>query len=149
MTELGEGSFFGEMGMVRGFPRSATAVAQESGTEVAVITWETLGRYFQEKPAKVVQMMQQMGKRINELSDSYVEACGAVATLYEQRVALMRENKQQSKTIQRLSGLRAGAEGEADEPLWAKIEDQIRYNPNEGFEKNLDAYRRSRQKKRC
>ena len=42
LTELGEGASFGEMGMLEGYPRSATAVALEDGTEVRVVTAESV-----------------------------------------------------------------------------------------------------------
>ena len=84
LTELNEGSFFGEMGMVRGFPRSATAVALENHTGVITVTWPTLGNYFKESPAKIVAIMQQMANRIGELSDNYIEACGVVTELLDE-----------------------------------------------------------------
>ncbi len=85
LTELREGAFFGEMGMVRGFPRSATAVALDHRTSVSVITWDTMGFYFKDSPSKVVGIMQQMSTRINELSDDYLDACGAVTELLERQ----------------------------------------------------------------
>ena len=102
LTVLEEGSFFGEMGMVRGLPRSATAVSLSSGTGVSKITWETLGQYFQSSPAKVVAIMQQMGRRIAELSGDYVEACGAVAELLEERDRLRHETVQQQVRLSSL-----------------------------------------------
>lgn len=102
LTELEEGSFFGEMGMVRGLSRSATAVAMTSDTTLRKITWETLGQYFQESPAKVVAIMQQMSRRIEALSVDYVEACGAVAELMEERDRLRKETVQQQVRVNSL-----------------------------------------------
>ena len=83
LTELGEGASFGEMGMLEGYPRSATAVALEDGTEVQVITAETFSAYFQDEPEKVYAIMTQMSRRIRELSEDYLEACRAMAEAVE------------------------------------------------------------------
>ncbi len=56
--------FFGEMGMVEGLPRSATAVAATDFTSLAQISWDVLGLYFKKNPSRVVQIMQQMGDRL-------------------------------------------------------------------------------------
>ena len=97
LTTLGPGSFFGEMGMVRGFPRSATAVAMQSDTVAAVVTWETLSSFFQAEPAKVVGIMQQMANRIAELSDDYIGACGEITRLVEERNGLRAETARLSQ----------------------------------------------------
>ncbi|MBR5229438.1 MAG: cyclic nucleotide-binding domain-containing protein [Firmicutes bacterium] len=78
LTELRADDFFGEMGMIECYPRSATAVALEDGTRVEVITTENFGTYFQEKPAKVLQIMQHMSQRIRGLTKDYLEACKAI-----------------------------------------------------------------------
>ena len=83
LTELGEGASFGEMGMLEAYPRSATAVALEDGTEVRVITTETFAYYFKDSPEKVYAIMTQMSRRIRTLSDDYLEACRAVAETVE------------------------------------------------------------------
>ncbi len=64
IAEVGAGRFFGEMGMVEGLPRSATAVVASDFTVLAKVTWDVFGLYFRKKPAKVVQIMQQMGDRL-------------------------------------------------------------------------------------
>ena len=53
LTELGEGASFGEMGMLEAYPRSATAVALEDGTEARAITTETFSPSFQNNSEKV------------------------------------------------------------------------------------------------
>ena len=83
LTELGEGASFGEMGMLEAYPRSATAVALEDGTEVRVVTAETFSSYFQNNPEKVYAIMTQMSRRIRALSNDYLEACRAVAETVE------------------------------------------------------------------
>lgn len=78
LTELELGRFFGEMGMIESYPRSATAVAMEDGTRVRVITAETFGIFFRENPEKVMMIMRNMSHRIRELTKDYLGACRAV-----------------------------------------------------------------------
>ncbi len=78
LAEVGPERVFGEMGMVEGLPRSATAVVGEDFTVVARITWDVLGHYFKSKPARVVQIMQQMGDRLRLTTKSAVELRTAV-----------------------------------------------------------------------
>ena len=69
--------------MLEAYPRSATAVALEDGTEVRVITTETFSSYFQNNSEKVYAIMTQMSRRIRALSNDYLEACRAVAETVE------------------------------------------------------------------
>ncbi|MBQ9413237.1 MAG: Crp/Fnr family transcriptional regulator [Oscillospiraceae bacterium] len=95
LTENGEGDTFGEMAMVEAQPRSASAVALEEGTELRICTWETLGSFFRERPAKVVVMMQQMSRRIRQLTEDYLGACQAVTHLTEQLEQQQKEREQE------------------------------------------------------
>ena len=85
LTELSvdKGSvFFGEMGMIDSMARSATAVALEE-VEVCVIAGKEFGEYFKERPEVVLEIMQNMSKRIRELSKDYLDACHAVAEMVD------------------------------------------------------------------
>lgn len=82
LAVLGEGDFFGEMGLVEARPRSATVVALEE-TIADVITQENFGVYFKEKPAKVLSIMQHMSSRIRELTNDYLEACECISEYLE------------------------------------------------------------------
>ncbi len=73
IAEVGPERFVGEMGMVEGLPRSATAVAGTDFTVVAKVTWDVFGLYFKTKPAKVVQIMQQMGDRLRITTKSAMD----------------------------------------------------------------------------
>lgn len=79
LSTLRTEQFFGEMGMIEGLPRSATAVALTRDTQVRVITPESFQSYFHESPAKVLLIMQNMSRRIRELTIDYLEACRIVA----------------------------------------------------------------------
>ena len=83
LTTLETEQFFGEMGMIEGLPRSATAVALTSDTKVRVITPESFQTYFQERPAKVLLIIQNMSRRLRELTGEYLEACRTVARSVE------------------------------------------------------------------
>ena len=83
LKELCPGETFGEMAMIEALPRSATATALEAGTELRPVTWDTLGAYFRDRPSRVVAMMQQMGRRIRELTEDYIGACRTIAELTE------------------------------------------------------------------
>lgn len=83
LTVLNADEFFGEMGMIDACARSATAVALEDGTKVEVITAENFSSYFNEKPAKVLMIMQHMSQRIRGLTNDYLEACRAITETVE------------------------------------------------------------------
>ena len=83
LAELGRDQFFGEMGLIEGRPRSATAVALERGTKIQIITEETFQGYFAQRPAKAFVIMQNMSKRLRGLTRDYVEACRTVSEAVE------------------------------------------------------------------
>ncbi len=91
LAELDEGQFFGEMAMIEALPRSATAVTLTGNVVLDVITWQTLGEYFRERPAKVVTIMQQMGDRIRRLTEDYMGACKAISEMADRAEAERRE----------------------------------------------------------
>jgi len=72
---------FGEMGLLDHAPRSATAVALASGTKVAVVTEECFGEWFNEKPSRVLMVMQQMSANLRERSKAYVDVCREIQEL--------------------------------------------------------------------
>ena len=78
---LGDG-YFGEMELVEARPRTTTAVALEK-TQVKVYSAEDFSACFQEKPAMVMAIMQQMSARIRELTRQYNDACRIVAEAME------------------------------------------------------------------
>lgn len=82
VKEQNAGSYFGEIELIEARPRTTTAVALEK-TAVKVITAESFGTYFQEKPAVVMSIMQQMSARIRELTRLYQEACRVTAESVE------------------------------------------------------------------
>ncbi len=140
LKKLGPGSYFGEMGMVRGLPRSATAVSLDVSTTVSVINWDTLGLYFKDSPAKVVGIMQQLGQRVHELSDDYIEACGVITDLVmgnrmlRERVRVLEAER---TSLQRKAGIQPDDKQE-------QIQTQLRQDAakeEERCQKYLETYR--------
>ena len=78
IKEYADDGYFGELELVEARPRTTTAVATER-TRVRVYDNEGFSALFQEKPAMVVAIMQQMSARIRELQREYNNACRVVA----------------------------------------------------------------------
>lgn len=83
LTLLRGNEIFGEMGLVDGEPRSATAVAMERETRVEMVTKETFSCYLRERPERVIAIIQSMSKRIRTLTSDYLDACRAVKEAVE------------------------------------------------------------------
>ncbi len=83
LASLKEGQFFGEMAMIEGVPRSATAVALSDRLTLQVITWQTLGEFFRNRPSNVVLIMQQMGRRVRGMNEDYADICKGVAEIIQ------------------------------------------------------------------
>ncbi len=101
IKELSSG-FFGEMELVEARPRTTTAVATER-TEAKIITAEDFGALFQEKPAMVMSVMQQMSARIRELTREYNNACRVVAQALEAEKAGKEKSEELQQERQALS----------------------------------------------
>ncbi len=69
---------FGEMAIIEKAPRSATAVALEDSTQLAAITGADFSAYFETRPEKVLDIMQQLSKRLRALTEDYLDACKTV-----------------------------------------------------------------------
>ena len=81
LAELDSDDFFGEMGMIDHAPRSATAVALDNETTVSEITENDLLMLLDQKPAKVLMIMQQLSKQLRRLTNKYMEACKTASNL--------------------------------------------------------------------
>ncbi|MBR4393662.1 MAG: cyclic nucleotide-binding domain-containing protein [Oscillospiraceae bacterium] len=80
LAELCEGDVFGEMSLIEKAARSATVVALDRGTQLIEITDDSFLSYFEEKPVKVFQIMQQLSQRLRQTTQDYLEVC---RTVYE------------------------------------------------------------------
>ncbi len=75
LTILKAGEFLGEMALIETYPRSATAVALEDGTELREIGEKELADYFRTQPGRLLAIMRQISERLRERTADYEEAC--------------------------------------------------------------------------
>ncbi len=71
---------FGEMELIEAMARSATAVALED-VEAYFVTRDDFGNYFKDDPEAILLLMRNMGKRIRELTQDYMDACQAAGEM--------------------------------------------------------------------
>ena len=83
LIELNKDQFFGEMGIIEGYPRSATAVALGDMTELTVIPKADFEDYCKKNPEKTILIMKNMSARIRDLTRGYLEVCHTVAESME------------------------------------------------------------------
>ena len=103
LTKLQPEDFFGEMGLIEGRPRSATAVALDS-TQVLKISADELSQYFEEKPQKVLQIMQYMSSRMRELSNDYLDACDTIRDYLESNKEIEEKSPSLFERMKRFAG---------------------------------------------
>lgn len=63
------GDYFGEMSMLLGAPRSATAIAAEADTELIVVSAANQDVLFRENPALVRRMLEEMARRLQSMNE--------------------------------------------------------------------------------
>ena len=80
LTELYTDSVFGEMGILDNMPRSATAVCLKDCAVLAVKP-EHFMQFFQTKPMKVLQILQQMCMQLRDLTPIYLQVCKTLEEL--------------------------------------------------------------------
>ena len=103
LTELTKDQFFGEMGIIEGYPRSATAVALGDMTELSVIAKNDFEDYCKRNPEKTVLIMKNMSARIRDLTQGYLEVCHTIAESME---AEQKGEKKNSGLMKRLKKYR-------------------------------------------
>lgn len=75
LTVLKPGEFLGEMGLIEAYPRSATAVAMEDGTELSVIDEKEFSEYFKDQPERLLLIMRQLNERLRARTEDYRAVC--------------------------------------------------------------------------
>lgn len=95
LATLGTGEFFGEMGLVECYPRSATAVSLADGTTLDEINAEEFASYFKDKPETVLTIMRALCERLRETDKRYLEARRTVHDAIEAE----RGNQKKSKSL--------------------------------------------------
>ena len=84
IAELFTDEFVGEMGIISGLPRNATAVSLMDGTQVEHVTDAEFAAFYEKGPARVLQLMEQMSHRLRKITRRYLEECREAYTLVEQ-----------------------------------------------------------------
>jgi CRP/FNR family cyclic AMP-dependent transcriptional regulator len=79
LSTLGEGSIFGEMGLIDDKPRSATVKALEE-TEVRVITREHFESLLEKNPRGMIPLLKQVFNRVRYLNQMVTAFCSHVGT---------------------------------------------------------------------
>jgi CRP-like cAMP-binding protein len=69
LESIGPNGIFGEMALIDGSPRSATAVARES-TEVAVIDERAFLYLVERNPGFALDLMRRLAKRLRRMNES-------------------------------------------------------------------------------
>ena len=80
LAELHTDSVFGEMGILDNMPRSATAVCM-TDCAVLVVKPENFMNFFQNKPTKILQILQQMCLQLRDLTNAYLQVCKTLEEL--------------------------------------------------------------------
>ena len=75
LTTLAVNDFFGEMGMIAGEPRSATAIVSEDHAVLEIITMGDLKEIFEKNPMKGSMIINHLSYRLRKLTDSYADVC--------------------------------------------------------------------------
>ena len=75
VAELEAGKFLGEMEMVDGRPRSATAVVHSDSVQLEKISDENYLDFFEQNPVQVFFIMKQLSEHLRETTMKYAEAC--------------------------------------------------------------------------
>ena len=99
LTKLSADAVFGEMGVLDDMPRSATAVCLTDCT-VLVVTPERFMQYFSEKPAKVLDILQQMCMRLRDLTNTYLQVCQTLEELFQPQAEELPEDAVLAKAEQ-------------------------------------------------
>lgn len=95
LTVLNKGDFLGEMGVIEAYPRSATAVAAEDGTQLKVIGIEDFSDFFKAQPERLLAIMRQLSQRLRDRTADYEAACKVLEGLKETR----REPEKRAKSL--------------------------------------------------
>ena len=71
---LKDGDYFGEMGLVECYPRSATAVVGSETAEVAEFGVTDCERMFAADPDSVMKILRQLAERLKATDQAYLDA---------------------------------------------------------------------------
>ena len=75
LAELTTGDYFGEMGLLDGGKRTATAVCLENDTVLDRITEDEFDRFMRENPERVMDIMKRLCHKLRNTTHAYVALC--------------------------------------------------------------------------
>ena len=75
LAKLSPNEFLGELGLIDGVKRSATAVVLEDDTTVEIISASDLKDLFAQNPPKVEMILEHLSYRLRKLTKEYMSAC--------------------------------------------------------------------------
>ena len=84
LSDLGQGSTIGEIGLLSFRPRSATCVAK-TDVELLKIGENELSDYFAQNPDRILSIMRQLSDRTRDLTFDFNEALSTVNDIKKQR----------------------------------------------------------------
>lgn len=87
LITLTQDQLFGEIGMIGMMPRTATAVAASEHLALDLVSYEDLDTYLQAYPQNIQQIMQNVSRRIRELTEDVSETHRSVNELLRQKEA--------------------------------------------------------------
>ena len=105
LTKLNGNSVFGEMGVLDDMPRSATAVCL-TDCSVLVVKAERFMQFFQEKPEKLLKILQQMCVRLKDLTKTYVQVCETLEAILSPVEEELQKNVQEDVALAKLEQIR-------------------------------------------
>ena len=82
ITVINAPGFFGEMGMLEAMPRFGTTVALDK-VEVEIINMDNLSEYLSDKPAKIVQILENVCEKLRGSSKYFLKLCDLIAEYVE------------------------------------------------------------------
>ena len=135
LTDVGEGGFFGELGLLENYSRSASAIALADGTKVTEIADNEVQKYLEECPANGIDLMKHIGSRLRAVTEDYNDVNLLISQLKESGVKTEDEGfvARMKKHLSFYKGNREAKDGESAESRRMK---------DEGFKKNVEAYKK-------
>lgn len=100
LATLGPGQYFGEMGLVECYPRSATAVALEASTTTDEIVYDEFDEALKNDPDEILVVLRQLSSRLREMNAQYDEARHAIHEAFEVERADIRRSSKLKSTLQ-------------------------------------------------